>query len=359
MAENPWDYYLSEQEAALANVAGTLNTTGGYRNIWVFAETTDGFLHDGVREILGKARELGDMLGTRVQAALLGHNVRQLAEDLFSYGCDTVLVAEHPLLANYLAEPYTNALCQLVERYKPEILFFSGTHQGEELAPRLAIQLGCGVVADVVSLDLDDAERLARFTRSTFGDRVLSTSIIPQLRPQIACLRIGAFRAAGFDRQRRGEIAEVPLELANDCAPVKILKEEPLTAIPLEETKVIVAGGKGMGGAPGFAKLEELAKLLKGQVAATRSAVAAGWATGDRQVGMQGRKVSPELYVAVGIAGSLEHQGGMNTARTVVAINRDPDAAIWQIASYGVVGDWQEILPAWIARLSGLLISKR
>lgn len=346
--DNPWLAWAQTQEAETANVGGTLNTGNEYRNIWIMAETTGGFIAPETRQVFYKARELGDMLGARVQAVLMGEGVEPLAKDLIAYGADTVMLAEHPLLQEPQLEIYCKAIGQLVDRYKPEILLFGGTRLAEDLAPRVAARVGTGFIADAIDLELDDAERLLRLTRATFGGKLQTVSVINERKPQVAIVRSGIYREADFDRFRSGEVARVELDLAESDRLSRVTEHLGAEMANLESARVIVAGGKGVGDKETWKLIEQLAEALDGEIGATKSAVAAGWADASRQIGLAGKKVKPELYVAVGISGSLDHQAGMAQARTILAFNTDREAPLMAMADYGVVGDLKETLPAWI-----------
>lgn len=350
--DNPWLDWAQDQEAALAaSTGGTLNTGNEYRNIWVFAEAKGGFIAPETRQVMYKARELGDLLGARVQAVLMGTGVEGMAKDLVAYGADTVMVAQHPLLAELPLEATNRGLGQLAAKYKPEILLFGGTRLAEDLAPRLAMQLGSGYLADAVDLELDDAERLLRVTRATFGGKLQTVAVIPERKPQVALVRAGAFREADFDRHRGGEIALVEVELGEGDRPLTVRERRPAEGPNLETARVIVAGGKGVGDKETWKLVQQLAEALGGEVGATKGAVAAGWADSSAQIGLAGKKVKPDLYVAVGLSGSLDHQGGMAQARTLIAINTDREAPIMTLADMAMVGDLKEILPGWIKAL--------
>ncbi|MBO9541132.1 electron transfer flavoprotein subunit alpha/FixB family protein [bacterium] len=214
--DNPWLAWAQSQEAALAEAAsasGTLNTGNEYRNIWVYVETEGGYVAPETRKLMGKARELGDLLGARVQAVVLAGG-EALAKDLIGYGADTVMLAEHPVLETFQLEAYAKALGQLVAAYKPEIFLFSASRAGEDLAPRLAARLGTGFLADATDLELDDAERLLRVTRQTFAEKILTVAVIAERKPQVVTVRPGVFREADFDRFRGGEVAKVEVDLA-------------------------------------------------------------------------------------------------------------------------------------------------
>lgn len=346
--DNPWLAWAMTQESQMT-VSGTLNTGNEYRNIWVFAELQGSFIASESRQVFNKARELGDLLGARVQAVLFGGEESH-AKDLIAYGADTVLWAQHPLLAAPSLELATKALGQLVDTYKPEIVLFGGSRLAEDLAPQLAVRLGTGYIADAIDLELDDAERLLRVSRSTFGGKVQTVAVISERKPQVALIRDGSFREADYDRFRAGEIAKVDVDLQDTDARVRLLETRPSEGVNLEHARIVVCGGKGVG-KENWTLVEQLAEALGGEVAGTKSAVAAGCVDASRQVGLAGKKVKPDLFVGVGLSGSLDHQGGMAGARTIVAVNTDREAPIMALADYALVGDLKETLPAWIKTL--------
>lgn len=346
--DNPWLAWAMTQEAQ-TTVSGTLNTGNEYRNIWVYAELQGGFVSAETRQVFNKARELGDLLGARVQAVLLGGEESH-AKDLIAYGADTVLWSSHALLDGAPLELVTKAMGQLVDTYKPEILLFGGTRLAEDLAPRLASRLGTGYIADATDLELDDAERLLRVSRSTFGGKIQTVAVIAERKPQVALVRGGSFREADYDRFRAGEVAKVDLELDAADVRVRVLETRPAEGVNLEHARIVVCGGKGVG-KENWSLVVELAEALGAELAGTKGAVAAGCTDASRQVGLAGKKVKPDLYVGVGLSGSLDHQGGMAGARTIVAVNTDREAPIMALADYALVGDLKEVLPAWIKTL--------
>lgn len=340
-----------------ALVLGELPTTGvrleDYRNVWVFAEQRDGVLTRVARQLVGKARELADTLGAKAVAVLLGHNVDNLAQELIWYGADEVLVADHPLLEHYRTDAYTKAFASLVQEKKPEIVLFGATHIGRDLAPRVAQRLHTGLTADCTGLDIDESERLLLQTRPAFGGNIMATIACPRHRPQMATVRPGVMRALPEDKTRTGDITRVEVDLAETDLMTKILEiiKEGKHTVDLEEAKIIVTGGRGLGGPDGFKLIEQLAALLGGAVGASRAAVDAGWISHDHQVGQTGKTVHPELYIACGVSGAIQHQAGMKDAKYIIAINKDPSAPIFQIADFGVVGDLYKVIPALIKEI--------
>lgn len=325
---------------------------GDYRNIWVVAEVSEGRVSRVTRQVLGKARELGDRLGVRVEAVLLGHDVEPLGKELNQLGADVVYLLDDPLLAEFSGDLWVNALATLVEEKKPEILLMGFTAAGKEVGPRLAQRLGTGVVADADQLDLDEGERLLIATRTSFGGRAIATVTCPKARPQMATVHPNAFREAEPDRYREGEVERVNVSLSEGERRVRVTGTSPApSTLPLDRAKVIVAGGKGLGGPEGAALLQQLADALGGQVAGTRSAVDAGWLDASQEVSARGASVAPDLYIAAGVGGSLEHIDAMRQSRTIVAINTKADAPIMEVADYALVGDLHQILPALIAAI--------
>jgi len=325
-----------------------------YRGVWVVAEAEGGSLSPTTLEVMGKGRELADRLGAYLEAVLMGDGVGNLAQELIRYGADTVYLADDPRLAEYHVETYTKVLADLAEEKRPEILLMAATDLGRDLAPRLAQRLGTGLVTNCVEVDLDEAERLLLATHGLYGDEYFHTLVCPQARPQMATLRPGYFRPPYPDEYRTGEVEAVSVKLEGVEPRVRVLRKLPAEArreVPLTKARIVVSGGRGMGDEEGFALLEKLAQALGGVVAGSRGAVDEGWIGQERQVGMGGAIVRPDLYIACGISGAIQHYIGMQEAKCVVAINKDPNAPIFQVADIGVVGDAREVIPALIEAL--------
>lgn len=323
-----------------------------YRNIWVVAERSGDGVSRLSRQVLGKARELGDRLGVRVEAVLLGHEVEPLGRSLVQLGADHVYVADDPLLAEDSSDLWVKVLGDLIAEKKPEILFFGFSALGKEVAPRLAQRLGTGLVADANALDIDESERLLLATRTSFGGRSLATVTCPKARPQMATVHPNAFREAEPDSYRDGEVERLSVSLSEGDRKVRLVGTSPAPAsVPLERSRVLVVGGKGLGGPEGAAVLQLLADALGGQVAGTRSAVENGWVSADKEISGRGASVSPDLYIGVGVSGSMDHVDAMRQSRTIVAINTKADAPLMEMADYAVVGDYREVIPAFLATL--------
>ena len=328
-----------------------------YRNIWVVAEAEDGVLTPVSLEMVGKARELANALGAYVQSVLLGEGLEGLAQELIQRGADSVYLADDPRLAEYHLETYAQVLSDLFQEQKPEIILFGATELGQELAPRLAQRLGTGLISDCVDLSIDETERVLLARHPVYGGEYFHVSTFLGAKPQIATVRPGAFRLPFADEYRYGDVEEMAVNLEGIEGKVKVLSvsaEEAQHQVPLSKARVIVAGGRGLGDAEGFALVEELADALGGQVAGSRGALDEGWIGEERLVGLSEVTVKPDLYIACGISGDVHHYFAMQESKLVVAIHEDPDAPIFKIANLGIVGDPKEVIPPLLAELGAL-----
>ena len=321
------------------------------RGVWVFTEQRDGKLNRVSLELLGKARELGDILGQDVSALLLGSQVSELSKDLFHFGADTVYLAQHKALKDYRTLAYAKVIGELVKKYRPNILLMGATHNGRDLAPRVSRRVGSGLTADCTELTIDQDGILLQ-TRPAFGGNVMATIVNRYSRPQMATVRPGVMEPLK-KRGRKGEVIRHRVSLEEKEIQTKILEmiKEKRKSVNLAEAKVIVAGGRGVGDADGFRVLERLASALKGEVAGTRVAVEEGWIHLERQVGQTGQSVRPEIYIACGISGAIQHRAGMMNSRYIIAINKDPRAPIFEVADWGIEGDLQKVIPEMIKQL--------
>jgi len=297
-------------------------------------------------EVMGKARELADARSSHVGAIVLGQSVEEIAQQAISYGADTVYLADDATLADFRADPYAAVLEQLIREHQPAILLWGATFRGRELAAAVGADLGAGVAADCLDLRLDEEGNLIA-TRPIYTGNIL-TDVVFRGKPQIATIRARAFPVPEPDSSRRGEVVAVPAVLSEDEIPIKILGFEETTAseASLTEASIIVSGGRGVKGPEGFEPIRELAKVLGAAVGASRAAVDAGWIPYTYQVGQTGKTVRPDLYIACGISGAIQHLAGMRTSKVIVAINKDPEAPIFQVADYGIVGDLFKVVPA-------------
>ena len=324
------------------------------KGVWVFAEQRQGVLGKISLELLGKAQELAEILNQEVSALLIGENVKNLADELMEFGADRVYLAEGPDLEDYRTGAYSKVICELVEQYKPNILLMGATHIGRDLAPRVSRRVGVGLTADCTELTIDSDEKILLQTRPAFGGNVMATIANRYSRPQMATVRPGVMEAR---KNRKEKAVLVPHKTALTWEDIgttvlEIVKEKKRD-VDLAGAKIIVAGGRGVGDEKGFQMLRELADLMDGEVAGTRVAVEEGWITSEEQVGQTGQSVRPELYIACGISGAIQHRAGMMNSRYIVAINRDPRAAIFQVADWGITGDLHEVVPEMIRQLKG------
>ena len=325
------------------------------QGVWVFAEQRGGALHSVSLELLGKAGELAGTLNQEVSAVLMGNEVEHLAETLIQHGADHVYLVEDSCLAQYRAIAYTTAFEQLIRRFNPNILLMGATHIGRDLAPRVSRRVAVGLTADCTELTIDPDEKILLQTRPAFGGNIMATIANRYSRPQMATVRPGVMERKE-QPEKRGDIIREALSMNEQDIKTKVLEivREAKKRGDLGKAKIIVAGGRGVGDVEGFKALEKLADVLGGEVAGTRVAVEEGWIPADRQVGQTGQSVRPELYIACGISGAIQHRAGIVNARYIVAINRDARAPIFQVADWGIVGDLHELVPEMMRQLEEL-----
>lgn len=326
--------------------------------VLVFAERKEDQLAEVGLELLSRGRILADQLGGPLAAALLGYNVREMAGDLISRGCDQVFLADDPRLAHYTTLPYAKVVVDLIRAQKPDIVLYGATPLGRDLAPRVASELRAGLTADCTGLKIGsytsvrpkvEYEQLLLQTRPAFGGNIIATIVCPETRPQMATAREGVMPIAPRDDTRTGEVVEVPVELDGTHLVACVLKRvRAEKTVDLKRARVIVAGGAGVGSAENFALIHELAETLGGVVGASRAAVDSCFIGKEHQVGQTGTTVRPKLYIACGISGAIQHRAGMSESGKIVAINIDPQAPIFDIAHYGIVGDLNEVIPKLI-----------
>ena len=320
-----------------------------YRGIWTVVEQLHGQAAAVSWEVLGRARELGATMDAEVGAVVLGHGVDQVVDQALAHGADVVYVVDQPVLADYRTKPYSVALEELIQAHRPEIVLLGATGRGRDLAGATATTLGTGLTADCTVLDVDAAQRLLLATRPTFSGNQMATILCKKRRPQMATVRPHVFALPDLVTAHGRVVAHhADIDESQVASKVIALVPESNYRTQPEEARVVVSGGRGMGGPENFHLLEELASLLGGVVGASRAAVEAGWVPAAYQVGQTGTTVRPKLYVACGISGAVQHQAGMQQADAIVAINHDPAAPIFKIATYGIVGDVLEVVPALI-----------
>jgi electron transfer flavoprotein alpha subunit len=314
--------------------------------IWIFAEQRGGELKKVSFELLTAGRSLADKTGEELVALLLGSGIEKLPPELGKYGADRVLLADSEDLGDYLTESYTQVVCDAVRPHDPSVFLFSATTMGRDLSPRVAARLGTTLATDCTELDIDDAGALS-IKRPIFAGRLFAKAVFKDARPQIASVRPNVVPAQ--ENPKAGEV--VKLEVSVDASRVRTklmeIKKETGTRVDLTEAKIIVSGGRGMRGPENYTILEDLVTILGSEatVGASRSAVDAGWRPHSDQVGQTGKTVTPDLYIACGISGAVQHLAGMSSSKYIVVINKDPDAPIFRKADYGIVGDLFKIVP--------------
>lgn len=322
-----------------------------WRGVWVFIETFEGEVGEASLQLLNPGREIADKLETELVGVILGNNVKPFLMEPIYYGADKVIYVDDPRLATYYPNVYGDALIQLIKKYKPEIMLAAGTLRGREMTPYVANALRAGITADCTDFGVDVEKRDLIMIRPPFGATLLAHIRTPERRPQLSTVRPNVFKLPSRDETRRGEIIEEKVNIPEPAIKLVCSEEVRVEEAPIEKAEIIVSGGKGLGSAEGFRLLEELAELLGGTVAGSRKAVDAGWISHDRQVGQTGKSVKASLYIAVGISGAAQHLFGIREAITVVAINTDPDAPIFENADYGIVGDYRQVIPALIEEI--------
>jgi len=319
-----------------------------YQDVWVVAEIKDGSVRNVSYELLGKAKELANELNHKVCVLLIGDNVKRFIQEFSNRGANKIYIAEHEALKDYYTETYSSVITGIISRYNPNIVLYPATTNGRDLAPRVAAILQLGLTADCTGLSIRDGLLLQ--TRPAFGGNIMADIICPSTRPQMATVRPNVMEAASIqDSNNYAEIIEIAVKVDLQSLKVKVVEEIKGTAtecgIPVCEADTIVSGGRGVGSKENFKLIEDLAKVLNAAVGASRAAVDLGWIPKSQQVGQSGNTVSPKVYIACGISGTIQHQVGMKTSDIIIAINKDPTAAIFNIANYGIVGDLCEVIP--------------
>ncbi len=336
---------------------GVLPNIKDYKGVWVFIEQKNGKVQSVAYELLGKAHELAAKLNTQVSGVLIGNKLDDQLDELIWHGADNIYLVEAPELANFQDEPYTNILVKLINKYKPEIVLCGATSIGRSLVSRVAITVDAGLTADCTGLDIDPQKKILLQTRPAFGGNIMATIISPNHRPQMATVRHKVMQPIAPDKHRKGKIIKETFENSLYASRTKLLDiiEEVESLVNIAEADIIVSGGRGMGAPENFKLLEELAHVLGGAVGASRAAVDSGWIPYSHQVGQTGRTVAPKIYIACGISGQIQHLVGMQSSKIIIAINKDPDAPIFKVATYGIVGDVFQILPALTKKFKEIL----
>ena len=318
-----------------------------YRGIWVFLEVKEKKIAPVSLELLGAGRQLADKRGVPLAGLLIGDGVRELAQTAFSHGADEVYLYDNPVFHHYRTESYMRAVIACVEKHKPEIFLYGATSTGKDLASAVATDLQTGLTADTTMLDVNAETGLLEASRPAFGGNIMATILCKKHRPQMATVRPKVMKALPPDPARSGRLIEESIALREEDIRTQVLEivRETKQKVRLDEADVIVAGGKGLGSKEGFELIHRFAGLIGATVGASRDAVEAGWIDHQHQVGQTGVTVTPKIYFAIGISGAIQHLVGMQNAGLIIAINKDPNAAIFQACHYGIVGDAFEIVP--------------
>ncbi|WP_066648779.1 electron transfer flavoprotein subunit alpha/FixB family protein [Christensenella timonensis] len=324
-----------------------------YKGVWIFAEQREGALQKVSLQILGKGRELADELGVELTAVLPGEGIKGLAGELFAHGADRVLAVEHAFLKNYTTDAYTKVVCELVNERKPEIFIIGATNIGRDLGPRVAARLETGLTADCTGLALCPDTANLLMTRPAFGGNLMATIICQEHRPQMSTVRPGVFEIPQGCRTGKGILEEIipdlmPEDIRTDIVEIAKAAKQ---VVDIGEAKILVSGGRGVGCKENFSLLYDLADELNGVVSGSRAAVDAGWIDKAYQVGQTGKTVRPQVYIACGISGAIQHLAGMQESDYIIAINKQIDAPIMQVANSAVVGDMHKVIPELIAKI--------
>ena len=331
-----------------------------HRGVWVFIEQNEAGIEGVSLELLGAGRTLADKLDVPLAGILLGDGIRSMAQKVIAYGADLVYVIDNPVLKDYRTESYMRGVILLAEKYKPEIFLYGATANGKDLASAVATDLSTGLTADTTMLDVDVEKRLLEASRPAFGGNIMATILCKKHRPQMATVRPKVMKALEPDAARQGKIIEEQITLSEADMRTKVLEvvKDVTKTASLADAHVIVAGGKGLGDIRNFELIHELANTIGASVGGSRDVVEAGWLPHEQQVGQTGETVTPKIYFAIGISGAIQHLVGMKNSEIIIAINKDPNAAIFDVATYGIVGDALEILPILIEQFKQLLTEK-
>lgn len=317
------------------------------KDVFVFIEQRDGEIQKVGIELLGKARELADDLKQDVVAILLGENIRNKADLLVRHGADKAIVVDHPMLKEYVTEPYSKAVYEIIKKYDPEIVIYGASSIGRDLAPRMAARIHTGLTADCTGLAIEEDTKNLRMTRPAFGGNLMAEILCENFRPQMATVRPGVMQALDSDPSRKGEIIDETIEFVDSDMNIEILEitKKESKKKDITEANILVSGGRGIGGPEGFETLKELADELDAEISSSRANVDSGWIEKDAQVGQTGKTVRPELYFALGISGAIQHLAGMDESELIIAVNKNKEAPIFDVADLGIVGDLHSVVP--------------
>lgn len=336
---------------AIKKDASSKKDLSGYKDVWVFCEQKNGVIQSVSFELLGEGKKLAKKLGCKLCAIILGSGIESKIEELSSRGADKIYIVDAPELKFYQDDPYTKVLIKLVEEYKPEIILCGATTIGRSMISKVAITIDAGLTADCTGLDIDEKDKLLLQTRPAFGGNIMATIITPNHRPQMSTVRHKVMKEAEIHKSHKAEVIRkaYPPDVLKSRTNLIDIVEEIEETVNLAEADIIVSGGRGVGSKENFSIIKDLAKALNAAVGSSRAAVDAGFMPYSHQVGQTGKTVCPKLYIACGISGQIQHLIGMQSSKIIVAINKDPDAPIFKVATYGIVGDIFEIVPALTA----------
>ncbi|MGB2705993.1 MAG: electron transfer flavoprotein subunit alpha [Candidatus Omnitrophota bacterium] len=328
-----------------------------YKDVWVFCEQKKSVIQSVAYELLGEGRSLASKLGCKLCAVLLGEDVKKSVNELFHRGADIVYLVDSPHLKYYQDDPYTKVLIELINEYRPEVVLCGATTIGRSLIARVAVEVNTGLTADCTGLDIDPEKKLLLQTRPAFGGNIMATIITPNHRPQMATVRHKVMQEAELNKSLKGVIIEKEYkdEILSTRTSLIDIVEEMEETVNLAEADIIVSGGRGLGCPENFKVIRELALVLGGAVGSSRAAVDADWIPYSHQVGQTGKTVCPKIYIACGISGQIQHLIGMQSSKIIVAINKDPDAPIFKVATYGIIGDLFQVVPALTKKFKQVL----
>ncbi|MFC2021044.1 electron transfer flavoprotein subunit alpha/FixB family protein [Chloroflexota bacterium] len=326
------------------------------KGVMVYGEVLEGKLSAIATELLGCGRKLADDLGQELSAVLIGSDVSGLAQEAVAFGADKVYVVDDPLLKDYQTDSYLSVMEKVAGQVMPQVILLGQTSVGRDLAPRLAFRLETAATLDCVALDIDSTSKRLLQTKPVFGGNAQAVFTCDS-DPQIATVRAKAVSALERDDSRKGEVITIEAALDPSAIRTKVVEKvkEEVEGIKLEDAAVVISGGRGIGSTEGFEQLQELAKLLKGAVGASRPACDNDWISDSTQVGLTGKIVSPDLYLAVALSGASQHMAGCSGAKTIIAFNKDPEANVFKLAHYGIVGDWKQTFPAFAEKVKELV----
>lgn len=338
-----------------------MNILEDYKNLWVYIEVVDGKAKSVGLELLNPEKRLVAINNEKLIAVVIGDDVEDVAKIAIAYGADEVILVEGSEYKEYSTDGYVNVLEKLVTKYKPSTLLIGATNNGRDVAPRLSCRIKTGLTADCTGIDIDEESGNIAWTRPAFGGNLMATILCPNTRPQIGTLRPGVFKKMEPDFAREAKISREKIYTPKEeirTKLIKCIKETAGELVNLEEAKIIVSGGRGLGKAENFSLIKEFAEVLGAAVGSSRAAVDAGWISHINQVGQTGKTVQPKIYIACGISGAIQHLAGMNSSDTIIAINKDENAPIFDVANYGIVGNLFEVLPVLIEEIKKIRINK-